>query len=129
MKVYLFQPTLLLFRNVEMLDVAGTYPNEEIIFNISKETTAKEVCHIVGVSEALQRATGINLSGGYVNAVEIYTTVFKAPTFDQILAYYRGEDPLPVEFDDHMRKMMSEMEVVEEFIEDQDIDEDEEVAM
>lgn len=61
--------------------------------------------------------------------MEIYTTVFKAPTFDQILSYYRGEDPLPVEFDDHMRKMMSEMEVVEEFIEDEDTDEDEEVTM
>lgn len=116
-------------RDVADLDVAGTYPNEEIIFNISKETTAREICQIVGVSEALQRATGINLSGGYVNAVEIYTSVFKAPSFDQMLSYYRQEDTLPPEFDEHMRKLMAEMETVEEFIEDVEPDDEEEMAV
>lgn len=95
-------------------------------FNISLETTANELCHIVGVPEALQRAAGINLTGGYVNAVETYTTLFNAPTFDQVTAYYKGEDILPPEFDDMLRELASNMHVVEEIVEDLSADDDEE---
>ncbi len=95
------------------------------MFNISKRTTANELCHIVGIPESLQRATGINLSGGYVNAVETYTTVFKAPTFDQLHAYYRNEDPLPPDFDEHLRVMMASM-IPEELLTDEAIDDEDE---
>jgi len=67
------------------LDVEGTYPNVEIIMNISKRTTAKELCYIRGVTQEERRAIGVNLSAGHVNAVEICRTVYKAPSFDQIL--------------------------------------------
>jgi hypothetical protein len=107
------------------LDLASTYPSEIISFNIARETTRREVASIVGCSESLQRATGINLSGGYVNAVEHYTSVYKAPTFDQVLAHYRGEDLLPAEFDTYMRQRMSEMESVEELSFESDVSEDE----
>lgn len=112
-------------RDVADLDVGGTYPNEEWLFNISKETTANELCRIVGVPESLQRATGINLSGGYVNAVETYTTVFGAPNFDQVLAYYRGEDILPPEFDDMMRQLASRVMYVDDLAVDDGGEEDE----
>lgn len=112
-------------RDVADLDVRGTYPNEEWLFNISKRTTANELCHIVGIPESLQRATGINLSGGYVNAVETYTTVFKAPTFDQLHAYFRNEDPLPPDFDEHLRIMMASM-IPEELLTDEAVDDEDE---
>lgn len=70
------------------LDVEGTYPNVEIICNISKQTTACEIIKIEGVDERIQRSIGINLTGGHVNAVEICTRVYKAPTFDTLLSDY-----------------------------------------
>jgi hypothetical protein len=54
--------------------------------NISKETTVAELIKIEGIDDRTQRSIGINLTGGHINAVEICTRVFKAPTFDQLLA-------------------------------------------
>lgn len=98
------RPTLF-YRDVGDLDLTATYPTLERALNLSKETTANELCNIVGIPEALQRSTGINLTGGYVNAVEILTSVFHAPTFDQIVAYYRGDDIYPPEFDEMLRTL------------------------
>lgn len=67
------------------LDVEGTYPNEEIIMNISKETTAQELCSIRGVPEIVRRSVGVNLSGGHVNATEICRQIYQAPSFYQLL--------------------------------------------
>lgn len=75
--------------HVADLDVEGTYPNVEILANISKETTSKELCKIEGVDELTQRSIGINLSGGFVNAVEICCQVYKAPTMDTLLETFR----------------------------------------
>ncbi len=74
--------------HVADLDVEGTYPNEEVLMNISKETTAQELAKIQGVSDQTRRAIGINLSGGHVNAVEIVVKGYGAPTMDQLLAAY-----------------------------------------
>lgn len=74
--------------HVADLDVEGTYPNVEIIMNISKETTAQELCYIKDVPEIYRRSVGVNLSGGYVNAVEICMQVFNAPSLDTLLATY-----------------------------------------
>jgi hypothetical protein len=79
--------------HVADLDVEGTYPNVEIIANISKKTTAKELCKIEGVEETVQRAVGINLSGGYVNAVEICCAIYKAPTLDEMLQLFLEKQP------------------------------------
>lgn len=75
------------------LDLEGTYPNEQVLFNISKETTSRELCQIEGKSFEFQRALGINLTGGYVNAVEIVTETYDAPNFDQLLTAFRETLP------------------------------------
>lgn len=56
--------------------------------NISKETTAQELCYIKDVPEIYRRAIGVNLSGGYVNAVEICMQVYNAPSFNTLLAEF-----------------------------------------
>ena len=77
--------------HVADLDVEGTYPNVEIIMNISKETTAQELCYIQDVPEVYRRSIGINLSGGFVNATEICMQVFNSPSFATLLDAYDKE--------------------------------------
>lgn len=73
------------------LDVEGTYPTLEAILNISKETTHLELASIRGLTDAQRRMVGINMTGGKSNALEICTTVFKAPTALELLDMYRAE--------------------------------------
>lgn len=79
-----------------LLDVSASYPNGEAVFNISKETTKKELCSIEGVSEAVRRAQGINLSGGATNAVEVATGLLKVPQLHTWLHAYRQRTSLEV---------------------------------
>jgi hypothetical protein len=82
------------------LDVSASYPNGESVFNISKETTKKELIEIEGVSESVRRMQGINLSGGATNAVEFCTGMFKLPQMTQWLeAYNRKNDLVQVALD------------------------------
>lgn len=76
------------------LDVSASYPNGESVFNISKETTKKELISIDGVSESVRRMQGINLSGGATNAVEFCTGMFKVPQMTQWLEAYQRQDQL-----------------------------------
>jgi hypothetical protein len=76
------------------LDVSASYPNGESVFNISKETTKKELISVDGVSESVRRMQGINLSGGATNAVEFCTGMFKMPQMTQWLEAYRRQDEL-----------------------------------
>jgi hypothetical protein len=73
------------------LDVAASYPNGECTFNISKETTRKELIKIEGVSNRTQRIQGINLSGGATNAYEVCVDLFSMPTMDDWLKSF-GEE-------------------------------------
>lgn len=73
------------------LDVAASYPNGGAVFNISKETTKKEIHRIEGVSELMQRMQGINLSAGHVNAVEYCTGIYGMPQLDQLLEAFETE--------------------------------------
>lgn len=77
-----------------MLDVSASYPNGECVFNISKETTKKELISIEGVSEHTRRMQGINLSAGASNAVEFTTGMFKMPTMIQWLEAYRNNEAI-----------------------------------
>lgn len=77
------------------LDIAGTYPTEEEVFNISKETTYRELSQIEGLSESERRSIGINMSGGVVNAIEICSTAFSLPTPDMWLELYDQAQHLP----------------------------------
>ncbi len=79
-----------------MLDVAAAYPNNECVYNISKETTKREICEIEGILEETYRAQGINLSGGRTNATEYCQTMFGLPHMDKMLAHYKGCIPEPI---------------------------------
>lgn len=81
----------LIWTHVADLDVEGTYPNVQVICNISKETTVCELARIEGIDDRTQRSIGINLTGGHVNAVEICNRLYKAPSFDQLLSDYLAE--------------------------------------
>lgn len=70
------------------LDVSASYPNGECVYNISKETTKKEMISIEGLSNRIQRIQGINFSGGYSNAIEFCTDLFGMPTLDQWLGAF-----------------------------------------
>lgn len=70
------------------LDIEGTYPNEELFCNISKETTRLEFSRFKGLDMNQQRMVGINLTGGTTNALEICTTVLDLPTSEQLLARF-----------------------------------------
>lgn len=73
-------------------DVAGTYPHEQMVFNMSKETTLRELSRIRGLTEWQRRSIGINLSGGPVNALEICHTAFGFPTLTQWIEMVDRED-------------------------------------
>lgn len=72
-------------------DIGSTYPNGEIIMNLSKMTTMVEVGRVAGVLPAKQRLLGINLTGGPVNAIEIMTDVMKAPNSFELLEAFEAE--------------------------------------
>ena len=67
------------------LDALSSYPTGEETFNISKETTARELYQIEGVSEHTRRMQGVNLSGGATNAIEVACGLFGLPSPDQWL--------------------------------------------
>lgn len=73
------------------LDVSASYPNGGCVFNISKETTHKELVRIDGVPEMMQRMQGINLSGGHTNAVEFCTGMFGLPQMDTLLQAFNDQ--------------------------------------
>jgi hypothetical protein len=82
--------------HVADLDVSASYPNGEVVFNIGKCTTKKELCRIEGVPEQLQRAQGINLSGGHTNAVEFCVDLYGLPHMEQWLTAFRQSRGIPV---------------------------------
>lgn len=93
--VYLIKelPTVRSFirKGVSDADIGSTYPNGEILMNLSKMTTMMEVCRVAGVLPSNQRLLGINLTGGPVNAIEIMTGTMKAPTPWELLEEFQAE--------------------------------------
>jgi hypothetical protein len=77
------------------LDIVSSYPFSQVILNISKATTYREVCQIVGFSREVQLIQGIHLTAPHVNAYEIALTLYKAPTFDQLLDDFEANFRLP----------------------------------
>lgn len=70
--------------HVADLDVSSSYPRGEVVYNISKRTTSKEIIDIEGVSDHDQRMSTINFTCGASNAVEVGTTLFKLPTLSEL---------------------------------------------
>lgn len=73
------------------MDIEGTYPNEEDIWNISNETTLCEANRIAGISFDQQRMVGINLSGGTTNAIEICMVGLQMPSPEEYLQQFMTE--------------------------------------
>jgi hypothetical protein len=74
--------------HVADLDVSAAYPTNEMVFNISKETTKKELIEIKDIDELTTRMQTINFSAGQTNAVEFCTTMYDMPTMSQLLEEY-----------------------------------------
>lgn len=81
-----------IYRYLADLDIEGTYPNEEDILNISRETTSHETCKIEGFREEQQRYFGLSLTGGKSNALELAITYVGLPTPEQLLELYDQEN-------------------------------------
>ena len=62
------------------------------MFNISKETTRKEIISITGVDPHTQKMQGINLSGGFTNAVAFCSTMLNFPTLEEMLVLFEKEN-------------------------------------
>lgn len=76
------------------LDVSASYPNGECVFNISKETTARELVDIEGVSEEVFRIQGLHLSAGHVNAIEYCSAMMGFPTLPELLKVFQENQSL-----------------------------------
>lgn len=81
----------LVFRDNADIDVTSSYPNGNSALNTSRETMTKELISIDNVDERWRRQSGINMSGGFVNAVEISCQLFNAPTMVNMLEEYRRQ--------------------------------------
>lgn len=77
------------------LDIAGTYPTNGQVANISKTTTKREILGIEGISEQIKRRAGINLAGGHVNAVEIVCDIMGGPSLDKMVEAFVRENAVP----------------------------------
>lgn len=77
------------------LDVASGYPKGTCCFNTSRETTRKELVGIEGVPYAVTAMEGINLSGGFTNAVYYSTQMYGVPTLFQLDAWVADETQVP----------------------------------
>lgn len=71
-----------------MLDVSASYPNGEVCFNISKETTSKEFLGIEGVEDEVSYKQNMLLCTGHVDAVEWCTNMLGFPKLTDLLSHY-----------------------------------------
>ncbi|HCJ8476474.1 TPA: hypothetical protein NV700_004538, partial [Escherichia coli] len=69
-------------------DLTQAYPSATNMMNQSRETTLIELLSINGVSEEIRRRTGVNLTAGRVNAMEIATDFFCLPDKDTVLSTF-----------------------------------------
>ncbi len=66
------------------LDVAASYPHGGLCYNISKETTVKELVNIEGIPEEVYRIQNMQLTSGHVDAVEWCTNMLGFPKLTDI---------------------------------------------
>lgn len=72
------------------LDVSAAYPTNQCVFNISKETTKKEITKINGVDKYTSKMQNFGLSAGPTNALEYSQTMFKFPNLDELLTAFNN---------------------------------------
>lgn len=71
--------------HVADLDIEGTYPSLQMLFNISRETTVAEVVDIEGTTDYQRQSIGINMSGGTNNAHELCNVIYGFPGHVEML--------------------------------------------
>ena len=70
------------------LDVKSSYPYGQWVFNMSRQTTVRELVEIEGVRDHTRRIQGLNISGGRSNAVEFCTEIFGLPSLAELSKIY-----------------------------------------
>ena len=70
------------------LDVSASYPNGEVVYNISKETTSKEIMWIEGIPEEVYQTQNMLLTTGHVDAVEWCTNMLGFPKLTDVLQHF-----------------------------------------
>ena len=73
------------------LDVRASYPFGEVCFNISRRTTVRELCKIVGIDEHEFRMQNMGLSAGHVNSLEYTISMFNAPKPVDVLSLFKSD--------------------------------------
>lgn len=71
--------------------MAAAYPEGGYVYNISRRTTVREICRIVGIDEEVFRIQNMSLTAGHVNAIEYCTTMLKAPRPVDMLTMFNEE--------------------------------------
>lgn len=66
-------------------------PSNGCVFNISKETTKKELIEVEGKEWEQVKMQTINLSAGYTNAVEFCTELLNLPTLPDLLKSFNED--------------------------------------
>lgn len=80
-----------IFAHVGDLDVSASYPNGEVCYNISKETTSREIESIEGVDEEVFRQQNMGLTAGHVNAVDYCVNMMGFPRLEDLLTMFRNQ--------------------------------------
>jgi hypothetical protein len=73
------------------LDVKGSYPYGQWVFNMSRATTVRELIEIQGVRDHVRRIQGLNLSGGASNSIEFCTEIFGMTSLADLSRIYDEE--------------------------------------
>jgi len=81
--------------HVSDLDIVSSYPFSQLILNVSKGTTYREVCKIQNANRETQLLQGINVLATQVNAYEVAVSLYNAPTFDRLLGDFEATFQLP----------------------------------
>jgi hypothetical protein len=65
-------------------DVSAAYPTNQVVANVSKETTVFELIEIEGVDRELMLMNTINFSAGHVNAMEFCNDILDMPNLHEM---------------------------------------------
>ena len=78
----------MIYHSLADLDLESTYPNAQLVLNISKETTLLETGLIRDFTESQRRELGLLLTSGNTAALEIGIKFFGLPSPAQLIAQY-----------------------------------------
>ena len=71
-------------------DLTSAYPSTQIMSNMARATTRMEMSQMQGISDYDRRMSGINLTGGFNNALELGSTLFKHTDPRTMLEAYKA---------------------------------------